>query len=110
MTDAELNILETAAKFAAPGPWREEELYPDRSVGPMQVFASNDRVVADCGYSTDSFYIAAANPTTIQELIADVRQARAERNMLASYLAVESKEHRSSQVWLNVAKEAVGQK
>ncbi|MBE6440712.1 MAG: hypothetical protein E7022_00025 [Desulfovibrio desulfuricans] len=41
------------------------------------------------------------------ELIAMIRQARAERDWLAHALSMQCPEHRGSQVWLNIAKEAV---
>lgn len=88
MTEKELAALETAAKVATPGPWLEAPLYEDRIDTPMQIIAhrehaDGERVVADCGYSIDSQFIAAANPAAVLELIAELRQARRERDWLA---------------------------
>ena len=103
MTDAELNALEAAAKAATPGPWvRDGSL---SIYGPHlqqsqhsngRIFIANvsagrnrdDPAFGDDGSSitgdghADAAYIAAANPAAILDLIAELRQTRAEMDFI----------------------------
>ena len=79
MTEKELDALETAAKAATPGPW---------VIDPILNILSKDEIVYvdgddSIGYVNNIKYIAAANPAAVLELIAALRQARAERDWLA---------------------------
>ena len=81
MTDAEISALGAAARAATPGPWK--------AVG--QCVADSDRyVLANCNTNfskgqvvSNAAYIAAANPAVVLELIAELRQTKAERDWLA---------------------------
>ena len=122
MTDAELSALESAARAATPGPWK--------AVG--QCVADSDRyVLANCNTNfskgqvvSNAAYIAAANPASILELIAELRQARAERDALINYIVEhggyhlsiwekcpykQDETHRCNDCWLKATKEAVCQ-
>ena len=66
-TDAELDALEAVAKAATPGPWKLDA-EADTTL--------DDQIVRD------GIYIATANPAVVLNLIAELRQARAERNWL----------------------------
>jgi len=93
MTDAELSALEAAAKAATPGPWETD--YRQR-----YVFAENGVNVCEIrGYGelihmvpesdvieqmrNNANFIAAANPAAVLDLIAELRQARLERDWIA---------------------------
>lgn len=88
MTDAELDSLEAAAKAATPGPWEDLSNHPDHLRGTINRGAKH---IAICGYLdtweeerrvtlkemlANAAYIAAANPSAILSLIAELRQAR----------------------------------
>lgn len=76
MTDAELDALKAAAKAATPGPWKH---YVDQ--GCNGVLASGKVILPTLHISPENCaYIAAANPAVVLELIAELRQARAERD------------------------------
>ena len=98
MTDAELSALEAAAKAATPGPWE----YDDADEDMAALGAENQRV-------KDAAYIAAANPSVILSLIAELRQTRAERDWLADYISILTgkKSYNTKESWLKAAKEAV---
>jgi len=76
MTDAELTALEAAAKAATPGPWYA---YSGGSIVWEQTHEIHSDV-CDCGDKRpkDTAFIAAANPAAVLDLIAELRQARAE--------------------------------
>ena len=119
MTDAELDALERLAKEATPGPWN--------SVGQC-VADSNRYVLANCNTNfskgqvvSNAAFIGAANPAAILELIAELRQARAERDCLAKYIAdhggchlsiwekcpyEQDETYRCKECWIQSAKEA----
>lgn len=85
MTDAELSALEAAAKAATPGPWYnigcstiKSEITHSDIVNDEDCFLIKDD---DCAF------IAAANPSAVLDLIAELRQARRERDWLAKYIA-----------------------
>ena len=86
MTDAELKALEAAAKAATPGPWVVD------SLDGCSVFYHDaegiHHLIACCydAQSKDAAYIAAANPAAVLELIAELRQAKAEKDWLAENL------------------------
>lgn len=77
MTDVELSALEAAAKAATPGPWYS---YSDGSL-----VWEHERNPSVClrFYKNNAAFIAAANPAAVLELIAELRQTRAERDWLA---------------------------
>ena len=116
MNDTELDALEAAAKAATPGPWcipgREDLVFSEK--GAQVAFcATIFSLHPDCSViaiqaEKNAEYIAAANPATILELIAELRQAKAERDWLANKL--ESFGIPMLTTWLNAAKEATCQK
>lgn len=77
MTDTELDALEAAAKAATPGPWNTKE-GPDFS----EIFAHDKNIALIGSQHADAAYIAAANPAAVLELIAELRQTRAERDFI----------------------------
>lgn len=113
MTDTELDALEAAAKAATPGPWE----YDDADEDMAALGAENQRV-------KDAAYIAAANPSTVLELIQELRQARKERDWLAEQIGgnlpcppysilideADCDNECCEDCWLKAAKEAVCQK
>lgn len=97
MTDEQLSALEYAAKAATLGPWE---------VHRSSVYAASGAQVAFLPeiYSFDSAccvtpqqvvananFIAATNPATVLELIAELRQARHERDWLVNKIRSFSK-------------------
>lgn len=73
--------LEKAAKAATPGPWGHEEIDPtDPEWGASEVFTEgSDNYVATHVCSVkDAAYIAAANPSAILELLAELDALKAE--------------------------------
>lgn len=82
MDDKQLATLETAAKNATPGPWEE-------SPNPYFVHDGHFTLaeIMSANAENDAAYIAAANPAVVLELIADLRQARKERDWLAQQLS-----------------------
>jgi len=89
MTDTEFSALEAAAKAATPGPW--EESFDDVLVHRYAILCECrtlkiKNVHIDMDGKKNAAYIAAANPAAILELIAELRQARAERNALINYI------------------------
>jgi len=92
MTDVELSALEAAAKAATPGPWgtaalpcqekkillRADGCTIGRTWPKHSVFAVDE----EC--ERNAAFIAAANPAAILELIAELRQTKAERDWLVS--------------------------
>lgn len=125
MTDAELSSLEDAARAATPGPW-EYDVEQGEYHG---VWAGGRYIVPSLHIDADNCkYIAAANPKVILGLLAELRQAKAERDWLARQLDFENccvpsdltedpgycLEHEcmecglsSAGAWLDAAKEAV---
>ena len=81
MTDAELSSLEAAAKAATPGPWEYEEPLILRQLDETHWQG------VDTDTPNNMAYIAAANPAAELSLIAELRQARKERDWLAGMLA-----------------------
>lgn len=81
MTDAELDALEAAAKAATPGPWKIDPVLNILSENnpPIYVYTDEDDSI---GKAADIKYVAAANPAVVLDLIAELRQARAERDWL----------------------------
>ena len=97
MTDVELSALEAAAKATTPGPWRTEGYSILRNSDGIASAQSNGspeicNVLLDGDYDPktrheralhNAAYIAAANPAAVLDLIAELRQARAERDWIA---------------------------
>lgn len=79
MTDEQLDALELKAKAATEGMWR-----CSKKVVFCHTVNDDFPVVCDAVGECDAAFIAAANPAAILELIAELRQARAERDWLAS--------------------------
>ena len=111
MTDAELSSLEAAARAATPGPWTSHFDGNVWVMGPT----TDHKSICLAGYARNkqeniknATYIAAANPSGVLELIAELRQAKAERDWLADKL--ESIEWPLLTTWIEVAKEATCQK
>ena len=111
MTDAELSALEAVAKAATPGPWR----HPGRALVVSRM-SEDEPLVCDCisqefaQAPKNAAFIATANPSVVLELIAEMRQARAERDWLAKLAACNiptiNDFVRATQGWLEAAKEA----
>lgn len=80
MTDAELSALESLARAATPGPWEYEEPLILRQLDETHWQG------VDTDKPNNMAYIAAANPVVVLELLAELRQARAERDWLAEKL------------------------
>lgn len=76
MTDTDLSALESAARAATPGPW---EISRDDFAAYIE---SRKGTVGEIGDAFDANYISAANPAAILELIAELRQAWAEREYI----------------------------
>ena len=111
MTDAELSALESLARAATPGPWDCDALSTVRSMnndyrGVGIVYCAIDST-GRVPTINNAAYIAAANPATVLELIAELRQVKAERDWLANNL--ENIISCDSKPWLQAAKEAVCQ-
>lgn len=82
MTDTELDALEAKAKAATPGPWE----YDVEQREYHGVWADGCYIVPSLHIDADNCkYIAAVNPTVVLELIAELRQARKERDWLAKF-------------------------
>ncbi len=79
MTEKELDALEAAAKAATPGPWR----HPGRALVVSRM-SEDEPLVCNCiskqfaQAPKDAAFIAAANPAVVLDLIAELRQARAD--------------------------------
>ena len=94
MTDAELDELEAKAKAATQGPWvldyRSAYVFskPD-NVNVCEIRGYGELVhqlgekCAEEQMEKNADYIVTANPTTILNMIAELRQTRAERDWLA---------------------------
>ena len=91
-----LDKLEALAKAATPGPWEDLSNHPDHLCGTIN---KGKKHIAGCSWFetwreeqhvsveealANAAYIAAANPTTMLELVAELREARRERDWLAS--------------------------
>ena len=97
MTDAELDALEAAAKAATPGPWetdyRQRYVFAANGVNVCEIRGYGELIhmVPECEaveqMRSNGIYIAAANPAAVLDLIAELRQARAERAWLAAMLS-----------------------
>ena len=129
MTDEELDTLEAKAKAATSGPWEAYRSSVYAASGAQVAFlpeiCSSDPAccVTPEQVENNVNFIATANPTAVLELIAELRQARRERDWLASQLegacySAEDAEYcslhdcndckyTSAKVWLEAAKEAV---
>lgn len=112
MTDAELDALDAKAKAATPGPWYA---YTDGSI----VWEKTHEIhtaVCDSGEKNknNAAFIAAANPATIQEMVADLKKARAdacEWVSIARWLARElGKDSIPETEWIILARQALGYK
>jgi len=133
MTDAELTAIEAAARAATPGPWyikRGYCLYDERD---MHIVSAWENYSGSLGLTIDShqamanaMFLEDTNPAAILELIAELRQAKAERDWLAKYIiehgrcpsrdvwekctAEQGETDKCIACWLQAAKEAVCQK
>jgi len=137
MTDTELSSLESAAKAATPGPWRtaKAEFLENADIVRTAWKTTNpkvcDHILFDnCCFGKDrrghirlfessgqqwrenAAFIAAANPAAILSLVAELRQAKAERDWLADYIATLTgkKSYNTKEHWIKAAKEATCQK
>ena len=133
MTDAELDELEAKAKAATPGPWHIKRgycLYDERDmhvVSAWENYCNSLRLTIDSDEAmANAMFLQAANPAEILDLIAELRQARAERDWLAHNFVrkncpsvrqwekcnIDSDEYPEACVtcWLKAAKEATCQK
>lgn len=80
MTDTELSELEAKAKAATPGPWKYEDPIIVRELSEISWQG------VDIDKRQNMAFIATANPAAILELIAELRQTKAERDWLAKQL------------------------
>lgn len=76
MTDVEqwLGDLEDKAKFATPGPWVMDGVYPIYSVGRGGL---KDKTIGHVQRQWDGDFIAAANPAAVLRLVGMVRHLAA---------------------------------
>ena len=133
MIDAELSTLESLAKAATPGPW-EHLPHNNKDAWVITKYQNPESEEYVCSIAfafgdiqekrnKDAAYIAAANPAAILELIAELWQARKERDWLVDHIikygdtcpseevwekctAEEAETHLCTACWLNAAKEA----
>jgi len=137
MTDAELDALEAAAKAATPGPWEEVkgnwsfDILTRKATSKITaLYDCSDLSVPRAEEMTqkNAAFIAAANPATVLELIAALRQAKAERDWLANTFTAHCNaestpwgpvcfscqhgncQYVTAEYWLQAAKEATCQK
>ena len=79
MTDTELDALEAAAKAATPGPWKDSFddvlAYKDNLLCEYRTLRIKS-IDIDIDGENNAAYIAAANPTAILELIAELRETK----------------------------------
>ena len=105
MTDAELSNLESLAKAATPGPW---EYLPHNSKDAWVITSYQnpecEEYICSIAHAfgniqekrnKDGLYITAANPTTILELIAELRQTKADLQRIKIEYMTLSWENRS---------------
>ena len=90
----DLDALESAAKAATPGPWETigYRIYADKKniASAQEVYSyREDEVVLPKEAEANATFIAAANPTTMLALIAELRETRAERDWLAKRIALD---------------------
>ena len=84
MTDDQLDALEAAAKAATRGPWTWNGLSVEAD--EFDLCSCVDwRSPINRNGQANACYIAAANPAAVLELIAELRQARAERDWIAGH-------------------------
>lgn len=86
----DLATLEAAAKAATSGPWetdyRQRYVFAENGVNVCEIRGYGELIhmVPECEaveqMRSNGTYIAAANPAVVLELIAELRQARAERD------------------------------
>ena len=133
MTDKQLDALEAAAKAATPGPWetdyRQRYVFAENGVNVCEIRGYGELIhmVPECEaveqMRANANFIAAVSPAVVLDLITELRQARRERDWLASQLegacySAEDAEYcslhdcndckyTSAKVWLEAAKEAV---
>lgn len=132
----DLDTLERRAKAATPGPWEDLSEHPDHLRGTINKGAKH---IAGCSWFetpreeqcvtvkealANAAFIAAANPTVVLELIAEIRHLRGERDCLAKVLSsvsvrgilhpsggfapacdYDAPQHRCFQCWLKAAQE-----
>lgn len=101
MTDAEIDALERLAKKATQGPWEED-------INAIDPVLGGDSI-AHAFLENDAVFIAAASPDTIFRLVSEIRQARAERDWLADYIATLTgkKSYNTKEHWIKAARDAV---
>lgn len=82
----DLDQLETTAKAATPGPWKEWHAagYPYIVQTNMEGMVD---VISECRMQKNSVYIAAVSPDVVLELVKELRRVKAERDWLANTLA-----------------------
>ena len=79
MTDTELDAIEAAAKASTPGPWTTH----GRNFVVSIESRNNPIIVCDCLERKDAKYVESVQPAAILEMIAELRQAKVERDWLA---------------------------
>ena len=119
MTDTELSSLEAAAKAATPGPWHIKRGYCLYDSRDMHIVSAWENYSGSLGLTIDSDeamanakFLEATNPAAILSLVAELRQAKAERDWLADHIAtlLGQKSYNRKEHWIKAAKEATCQK
>lgn len=101
----DLDTLEATAKVATPGPWNPS---PGRALVVSQVDIS-EPVICNClseqfaQAPKDAAFIAAANPTVVLELIAEIRKLRTELEYVSNLHAEVSTALRSREIDIMLA-------
>lgn len=81
MDKDKLNELKELAEKATPGPWIYDE--EDGTIEPLETVGLRS-IIAEPTYSNDAAFIAAANPQTVLELIAEIERREKEADWLAA--------------------------